>query len=105
MPKSSSIYCGLLLLVVSVILAPPALAGHGHGFEDAHARERQPTVATGRDPFNKFSVDQGATWEEAFIVPKCGAPGPWDATACIALGEPDPGHGVDRGQPRQVGTR
>ena len=49
--------------------------------------------APGRDPFNKFSVDQGATWAEAFIVPKCGAPGPWDAAALngVVFGQQPPG--------------
>lgn len=88
MPKSSLYLLGLLL-VVSVILTPPALA-HGHAARTLTLVSGNGT-APGRDPFNKFSVDQGATWAEAFIVPKCGAPGPWDATACIAWANPIPG--------------
>ncbi len=88
MPKSSLYLLGLLL-VVFVALAPPALA-NGHG-------SRVLTLvsgngpAPGRDPFTKFSLDQGATWEEAYIVPKCGAPGPWDLSACLLWSDPIPG--------------
>ena len=75
MPKSSLYLLGLLL-VVFVTLAPPALA-NGHGSRTLTLVSGN-GPAPGRDPFTKFSLDQGATWEEAYIVPKCGAPGPWD---------------------------
>ena len=85
MPKSSLSLLGLLL-VVFVTLAPPALA-HGHGSRTLTLVSGNGT-APGRDPFTKFSLDQGTTWEEAYIVPKCGAPGPWDAAACALWADP-----------------
>ena len=85
MPKSSLYLLGLLL-VVFVTLAPPALA-HGHGSRTLTLVSGNGT-APGRDPFTKFSLDQGTTWEEAYIVPKCGAPGPWDAAACALWADP-----------------
>lgn len=87
--KKSSLYLFGLLLVVFVTLAPPALA-HGHGPSTLTLVSGNGT-APGRDPFNKFSLDQGTTWQEAYIVPKCGAPGPWDAVACLAWANPIPG--------------
>ena len=85
MPKSSLYLLGLLL-VVFVTLAPPALA-HAHGSRTLTLVSGNGT-APGRDPFTKFSLDQGTTWEEAYIVPKCGAPGPWDAAACALWADP-----------------
>lgn len=85
MPKSSLYLLGLLL-VVFVTLAPPALA-HAHGSRTLMLVSGNGT-APGRDPFTKFSLDQGTTWEEAYIVPKCGAPGPWDAAACALWADP-----------------
>jgi hypothetical protein len=88
MPKSSLYLLGLLL-VVTVILAPPALA-HGTGSRTLTLVSGN-GPAPGRDPVTKFSLDQGATWEEAYVVPKCGAPGPWDLAACLLWADPIPG--------------
>ena len=103
MPKSSLYLLGLLLVVV-VSLARACAGESRLGREDLHARERQ-RPAPGRDPFTKFSLDQGATWEQAFIVPKCGAPGPWDEAACLAWANPIPGTEWIAVEPRQVGPR
>jgi len=89
MPKSSLYLLGLLLVVV-VSLAPPALANPGPGTK-TYTLVSGNGPAPGRDPFTKFSLDQGATWEEAYIVPKCGAPGPWDDASCSAWADPIPG--------------
>lgn len=79
-----------LFLVVSSALAVPAL-GNGGGGARTLTLVTGNAAAPGRDPFNKFSLDGGATWKEAFVVPKCGSPGPWDASACLAWADPIPG--------------
>jgi hypothetical protein len=80
----------VLLLVVSSTLAVPAL---GHGGDGARTLTLVSgnAAAPGRDPFTKFSLDGGSTWKEAYVVPKCGSPGPWDAAACLAWANPIPG--------------
>lgn len=87
MRKHRLCLCGLLLLAVSLSLSPPALAHHGHGTRTFTLVSGN-AAAPGRDPFTKFSVDQGATWEQAFVVPKCGAPGPWDFASCASWANP-----------------
>jgi hypothetical protein len=79
-----------LLVVVSSTFAVPAL---GHGGDGARTLTLVSgnAAAPGRDPFTKFSLDGGSTWKEAFVVPKCGSPGPWDAAACLAWANPIPG--------------
>jgi hypothetical protein len=79
-----------LLLVVSSTLAAPALGDGGSGSRTLTLVSGNAT-APGRDPFTKFSLDGGSTWKEAYVVPKCGSPGPWDASACLAWATPIPG--------------
>ena len=79
-----------LLLVVSSTLAAPALGDGGSGSRTLTLVSGN-AAAPGRDPFTKFSLDGGSTWNEAYVVPKCGSPGPWDAAACLAWATPIPG--------------
>ncbi len=79
-----------LLLVVSSTLAVPAL-GHGGGGARTLTLVSGNAAAPGRDPFTKFSLDGGMTWNQAYVVPKCGSPGPWDEAACLAWANPIPG--------------
>jgi hypothetical protein len=47
--------------------------------------------APGRDPFTKFTSNHGATWNEAYVVRKCGGSGPWEAITCALWADPIPG--------------
>jgi hypothetical protein len=89
MRKHRLCLCGLLLLAVALSLSPPALAHHGHG-KRTFTLVSGNAAAPGRDPFTKFSVDQGATWDHAFVVPKCGT-GPLDFASCASWADPIPG--------------
>jgi hypothetical protein len=89
MRKHRLCLCGLLLLAVALSLSPPALAHHGHG-KRTFTLVSGNAAAPGRDPFTKFSVDQGATWDHALVVPKCGT-GPLDFASCASWADPIPG--------------
>ena len=79
-----------LLVVLSWTLVASAQGNGGDGARTLTLVSGNDS-APGRDPFTKFSLDGGATWDEAYVVPKCGSPGPWDTAACQAWANPIPG--------------
>jgi hypothetical protein len=79
-----------LLLVLSWTSAAPA-QGHGGAGARTLTLVSGNDTAPGRDPFTKFSLDGGTTWAKAYVVPKCGSPGPWDDAACTLWASPIPG--------------
>lgn len=82
-----------LFLVASWTLAAPAQGSGGDGGDCARTLTLVSgnDTAPGRDPCTKFSLNGGATWDEAYVVPKCGSPGPWDLSACLFWASPIPG--------------
>ena len=80
----------LLLVVSSTLVATAQGSGGGDGARTLTLVSGN-AAAPGRDPLTKFSLDGGATWQQAFVVPRCGSPGPWDNSACLAWADPIPG--------------
>jgi hypothetical protein len=64
-----------------------ATVATARGRSPSSAATTQPQAAT-RSP---GSAEREATWDEAYVVPKCDSPGPWDLAACLLWANPIPG--------------